>query len=155
MSNVKAIPEGYESAIPYLSIRGAADALAFYQRAFGAEVREQHAGPGGMIMHAELRLGRAVIFAADEFAEMKFVGPQSLGGTTVGVHLYVENVDALVERAVKAGATVERPPSDQFYGDRNATLLCPFGHRWMFSSRKENLTPEQIREREAAQHGKK
>ncbi|HYD47125.1 MAG TPA: VOC family protein [Terriglobales bacterium] len=145
---VKAIPEGYESAVPYLSCRDANAAIDFYRRAFNATERMRMPQPDGRVGHAELEIGSARIMLADEYPEMGFLGPQSLGGTPVGIHIYVEDVDALVAQAEKAGAKVIRPPADQFYGDRNATLEDPYGHRWFFATHKEDLTPEQMKERE-------
>jgi PhnB protein len=147
---VKPIPDGYEGAIPYLSCRGAARALDFYKQAFGATELSRVAQPDGRVGHAEIKIGRAVIMLADEFPEMNFVGPQALGGSPVGIHVYVEDVDALVRRAVAAGAKLTRPVADQFYGDRSATLEDPFGHRWFFATHIEDVAPEELRRRHAA-----
>ena len=138
---VKAIPEGYEAAVPYLSCRNAAGAIAFYKKAFGASELMRLPAPNETVGHAELRIGAAKIMLADEFPEMGFRSPQSIGGSPVGIHVYVEDVDALASRAAAAGAKIERPVADQFYGDRSVTLLDPFGHRWFFSTRKEDLSP--------------
>jgi PhnB protein len=144
---VKAIPEGYEAAVPYLSCRNAAGAIDFYKKAFGASELVRLPAPNETVGHAELRIGAAKIMLADEFPEMGFRSPQSIGGSPVGIHVYVEDVDALASRAAAAGAKIERPVADQFYGDRSVTLLDPFGHRWFFATRKEDLSPEEIRRR--------
>jgi PhnB protein len=152
-ATVRPIPEGYEQAIPYLSVGGAARAIEFYARAFGATERLRLAMPDGRIGHAEIRIGRAAIMLADEFPEMGFRAPRTLGGSPVTIHLYVEDVDALAARAVAAGATVKRPVQDQFYGDRSVTLEDPFGHVWSFATRKEDVPPEELRTRHAKLFG--
>jgi len=144
---VNPIPAGYEAAIPYLSCADANGAIAFYVKAFGAVELMRVAQPDGRVGHAELQIGRARIMLADEFPEMGFLGPKSIGGTPCGIHLYVENVDALVARAVAEGATLLRPVADQFYGDRSATLDDPYGHRWFFATHVEDLDPEEIQRR--------
>jgi PhnB protein len=146
---VKAIPEGYHSVTPYLVVSGAAKALDFYQRAFGAEERVRMPGPEGKIMHAEIQIGDSMVMLADEFPEMGARSPQSIGGTPVGLCLYVENVDKLFEQAVAAGAKVERPLQNQFYGDRSATVIDPFGHKWTLGSHIEDVTPEEMERRMA------
>jgi PhnB protein len=147
MTTVKAIPEGYESAIPYLCCRDAAKALDFYKRALGATELMRFAEPSGRIGHAEIKIGDGIIMLSDEYPDMDVRSPQALGGTPVGIHLYVEDVDAVTARAVAAGAKLVRPVADQFYGDRNATLEDPFGHRWYVSTRKEDVSPEELRRR--------
>jgi PhnB protein len=143
----KPIPDDYRGATPYLSIRGAAKALEFYQHAFGASESMRMMQPDGRVGHAEIRIGGAAIMMADEFPEMGFSGPQSLGGTPVMLHLYVEDVDALATRAVAAGAKLEEPVKDEFYGDRVARIVDPFGHRWMFATHKEDVSPEEMKRR--------
>ena len=138
---------GSARAVPYLCARGAAEAIAFYVRAFGAIETMRLAEPGGKIGHAEFRIGDATVMLADEYPEHGAVSPATLGGTAVSIHLYVDDVDALVARASAAGATVERAPADQFYGDRAATLLDPFGHRWLLATRKEVVAPEEVQRR--------
>jgi PhnB protein len=151
---VKPIPEGYEGATPYLIIDGAARALDFYQKAFGATVGLRMDAPGGKIGHADIAIdGRAHVMLADEYPDMGYRGPKSLGGTPVSVHIYVRDVDAFVRRAEEAGATVTRPAQDQFYGERTAILTDPFGHVWSFATRKEDLTPEEMQRRGAAAMG--
>ena len=144
MLHVNPIPEGYHTATPYIIVRGAADAIDFYKKAFGAQETMRVGAPGGKIGHAEIQIGNSRIMLADEHPEMGFRGPQSLGGSPSGIVLYVEDSDKAYAQAVAAGAKVVRPLQDQFYGDRSATLSDPFGHLWTVSSRKENLTPEQI-----------
>jgi PhnB protein len=150
-TKVKAIPDGYHAVTPYLSIKGAADALAFYKRAFGAEELYRLDMPGGKIGHAEIQIGDSRIMLADENDMPDWVtkSPAALGGTSFGILLYGENVDARFKRAVDAGAKVVRPVSDQFYGDRSGTVADPFGHVWTFSTHIEDVSPEQMRERMA------
>lgn len=148
--SVKPIPEGYHSLTPYLSIQGAADALGFYQRAFGAEELFRLAMPNGSIGHAEIKIGDSHIMLADVCEEEGFRDPRSLGSSTVGLHLYVEDVDAMYARAVEAGAKALSPVTDQFYGDRSGKLEDPFGHLWFISTHKEDLTPEEINRRAEA-----
>ena len=126
----KSIPDGYHAVTPYLSLRGAAAALDFYKRAFGATEILRIPGPEGTIGHAEIRIGDSPIMLADEFAEMEFLSPLSRGGTTVHIHLYVEDADATLAQAVAAGGTLKRPARDEFYGDRTGTVEDPFGHVW-------------------------
>ena len=152
-ATVKPIPAGYEQAIPYLSVKGAAGAIEFYQRAFGASETLRLAMPDGRVGHAEIRIGPAVLMLADEFPEMGFRSPRTLGGSPVTIHLYVEDVDALAARAAAAGATVRRPVEDQFYGDRTVKLEDPFGHIWAFATHTEDVSPEELRRRHAALHG--
>lgn len=151
-ANVKAIPEGYHTITPYLSIKGAADAIEFYKRAFGAKEVMRLAQPDGRIGHAELQLGDSRVMLADEFLDMDFRSPQSIGGSPVTLHMYVEDVDTVVKQAVAAGAKVTRPVQDQFYGDRSGTLTDPYGHIWHVSTHKEDLSPEEINQRAAALH---
>jgi PhnB protein len=151
---VKPIPDGYDQAIPYITCRNAAQALEFYSKAFGATETMRMAAPDGKIGHAEIKIGNAIIMLSDEYPEMKIVSPQTLDGTPVGIHVYVPDVDALAKHAVAAGATVERPIADQFYGDRSVTLADPFGHRWFFATHKEDVPPEELAKRaEAAMKG--
>lgn len=146
---VKPIPEGYHSVTPYLIIRGAAEAIDYYVKALGATevMRLDH---GGKIGHAEIKIGDSHIMLADEHPEMGARSPAALGGTPVGICLYVPNVDTLFQQAVAAGATVERPVQDQFYGDRSGTIIDPFGHKWTIATHIEDLTPEQISQRMAS-----
>jgi PhnB protein len=151
---VKPIPDGYNAAIPYLTCKEAAKAVDFYTKAFGATELMRIAAPDGKIGHAEIKIGDAIIMISDEYPEMQIQSPQSLGGTPVGIHVYVLDVDALTQRAIAAGATVQRPLADQFYGDRSVTLGDPFGHRWFFATHKEDLSKEEMSKRaEAAMKG--
>jgi PhnB protein len=147
---IKPIPDGYHSVTPYLSIKGAAEAIEFYKRAFGATELFRLVAPSGEIGHAEIKIGDSPIMLADPYEEGAFRNPQSLGGTSVGLHVYVEDVDALFVRAVDAGAKAVRPVQDQFYGDRTGTLEDPFGHVWFLATHKEELTPEEINRRAEA-----
>ena len=153
VGKAKPVPPGYHTVTPYLSIRGAAQAIEFYKKAFGAEVVFRLDMDGGKIGHAEIRIGDSHIMLADEFPDMPdaiCVSPLTLGGTTAGMNLYGEDVDARFKRAVEAGATVRRPIQDQFYGDRSGTLMDPFGHLWTVSTHIEDVTPEEIKKRIAA-----
>ena len=150
MSAVKPIPDGYNSVIPYLHIKGAAQALEFYKSAFGAKEVVRMPGPGGQVMHAELKIGDSMIMLSDEHPQMGALGPQSVGGTPVTLHLYVENVDAVVQKAVAAGATLDQPVKDQFYGDRSGLLTDPFGHKWHVATHIEDVSPEDLKVRAAA-----
>ncbi len=144
---VKPIPEGYHTATPYLVVKGVAAALAFYKKAFGATELMRMDGPGGCIMHAEFKIGDSPIMIADEFPDMGYRGPAALGGTPVSIMLYVEDVDARFNQAVAAGAKVQRPVADQFYGDRTGNLVDPFGHMWTLGTHKEDLSPEEMNRR--------
>jgi PhnB protein len=152
MAKVKPIPAGYHTIIPYLSIKGAADAIEFYKKAFGATESMRMPQPDGRIGHAELQLGDSRVMLADEFPEMDFRSPRSMGGSPVHIHMYVEDVDTVVSRAVAAGAKVVRPVQDQFYGDRSGTVADPYGHVWHVSTHTEDVSPEEMRKRAAAQH---
>ena len=143
-STAKAIPDGFHGAARLLRRRDAARAIEFYKQAFGATELMRLAEPSGKIGHAEMKIGDAVIMLADEYPDHGAISPQSLGGTAVTIHLYVGDVDALVTRAGAAGAKIERPPTDEFYGDRSAMLSDPFGHRWMFASHIEDVSPEEM-----------
>jgi PhnB protein len=143
----KAIPDGYHSVTPYLIVSGAAQALDFYKRAFNAEERGRMPGPEGKIMHAEIQIGDSIVMLADEFPEMGARSPQSIGGTPVGLCIYLENVDARFQQAVAAGAKVERPIQDQFYGDRSGTVIDPYGHKWTLATHIEDVTMEEMSRR--------
>jgi len=143
----KAIPEGYHSVTPYLVIKGAADAIEFYKRAFGATELMRMPSPDGRIGHAEITIGDSHIMLADEFPEMGHRSPQSIGGTGVSLMVYLENVDEVFKRALAAGAEQLQPIKDQFYGDRSGTLRDPFGHEWTLSTHVEDIPPEEMRRR--------
>jgi PhnB protein len=146
---VKPIPKGYGTLTPYLAIDGAAAAIDYYAKVFGARCRLRMDGPGGKIGHAELVIGDSVFMLADEYPPMQFLGPKTRGGTTVSMHLYVKDCDAVIAKAVAAGAKLERPVQDQFYGDRNGTITDPFGHSWSIATHKEDLSPAEMRRRGA------
>ena len=145
----KPIPDGYHAITPYLIVSGGAKALEFYGRAFGAIERERMQDPSGKIRHAEIRIGDSCVMLADEHPEIGALGPATIGGSPVSIHLYVEDVDAVVSRAVAAGARLTRPVADQFYGDRVGGITDPFGHRWFIATHKEDLTPDEIHRRAA------
>jgi PhnB protein len=145
------IPEGYHTVTPALTVRGAAQAIDFYTRAFGArELGRMPAPDGQQIWHAELQIGDARLMLADEFPDMGGHAPESLGGTPVSLHLYVEDADAVVQRAVDAGATVIQPVMDAFWGDRYGKLKDPFGHEWSIATHVEDVSEEEMRRRAEA-----
>ena len=148
--SVKPIPDDYPRVIPSLVVDGAAQAIDFYLGVLGATERLRMDGPDGRIGHAELQIGESVIFVADEFPEMEFVGPKKIGGSPVTLMVYVEDVDATFDRATKAGAKVTRPVEDQFYGDRVGQFEDPFGHRWSVATHVEDVSPEEMQKRAAA-----
>ena len=143
----KPIPEGYHALTPSLAVDNAAQAIEFYKRAFGAKERMRMIGPGDMIGHAELEIGDSVLMLADPMPQSTVNPPKALGGTSVGIFLYVEDVDEFVQQAIDAGATVTMPVEDQFWGDRFGVVADPFGHQWQIATHKEDLTPEEIMER--------
>ena len=143
----KAIPDGYQTATPYLIIEGAAAAIDFYKRVFGATEMMRMIEPSGRVGHAEIRIGDSVIMLADEHPNMGYRSPRSLGGSSVGILLYVEHVDLVFERGVEAGARVQRAVADQFYGDRSGTLEDPFGHVWTVATHIEDVPPEELQRR--------
>lgn len=149
-TNVQAIPERYKAATPYLTVDGAARAIEFYKQAFGALETMRMDGPGGRIMHAEVTIGAAPIMLSDEWPEMGFRSPEAFGGSPVQLYVYVEDVDALADRAVAAGATALRPVGDQFYGDRTVQLKDPFGHLWSFATHIEDVPEDELRRRAEA-----
>ena len=144
---IKPIPEGYHAVTAYLSVRDAAAAIDFYKRAFGAREQMRLEGPGNKVAHAELKIGDSIVMLADESAEMEFFGPKTRGGTTVILHLYVRDCDKVVAASQAAGAKVQRPVKDQFYGDRSGMIEDPFGHLWNVATHTEDLTKAQIRRR--------
>ncbi|HEY0112741.1 MAG TPA: VOC family protein [Allosphingosinicella sp.] len=151
---VKAIPEGYHSVTPYLIVDGAAEAIRFYERAFGAtEVLVMPMGDSGRIAHAEIRIGDSHVMLSDEWPDMNFLGPKSRGGATASLMIYLEDVDSAWERAISAGCTEERPPEDQFWGDRMGTLVDPFGHRWSLATHIEDVDEDEMRRRMAQAFG--
>ena len=147
---VKPIPEGYHTITPYLLVRNAAAAMDYYKKAFGA-VEIGRFEMGGRIGHADMTIGDSHFMLADEHPEMGYVGPETLGGTTFGMALYVANVDELFQRAIDAGGKVERAVADQFYGDRTGTLIDPFGHKWSILTHVEDVTEEEMERRAKAE----
>ena len=141
------IPAGYHSVTPYLVCRGAAEAIAFYKKAFGAKEKYRMAGPDGKVAHAEIVIGDSHVMLADENPDDGYVGPQTLGGAGVSLMLYVPDVDATFARAVKAGAKVRRDVADQFYGDRVGTLIDPFGHVWSIGTHREDVSVDEAKRR--------
>lgn len=143
------IPEGNGAPTAYLSVHDAAKAIDFYVHVFGAKELARH-DMGGRVGHAELKVGTGLLMLADEFPEMDFRGPKSIGGSPVMLNLYVEDVDAVVARARAAGAAIVRPVADQFYGDRSGQFTDPFGHRWNVATHVEDVSDEEIERRSKA-----
>ena len=151
-NKVKPIPEGYHTVTPYLIINGAARALEFYQQAFGATEVYRMTDKSGRVGHAEIKIGDSHIMLADEHPEIGARSPQAFGGSPISLALYVEDVDALVKQAVAAGGKLIRPVADQFYGDRTGGVEDPFGHVWYIATHVEDVAPEELERRAAAQH---
>ena len=145
MKKVKPIPAGHHTVTPYLACKGAAAAMDFYKKAFGAKEMMRMPGPGGSIGHAEMQIGDSRIMLTDEYPEMDFLGPTSRGGTSVHIHLYVPNADKMFERAVAAGAKVLRPVEEQFYGDRTGSLEDAWGHVWHLATHVKDVSMAQLR----------
>jgi uncharacterized glyoxalase superfamily protein PhnB len=143
--SVQAIPKDYHTITPHMTVRDAARAIEFYKQAFGAKERGVMKGPEGKIMHAELVIGDSIIMLADEFPEFGSLSPQSTGGSGTGLHIYIEDVDSAFDRAVKAGATVEMPVDDMFWGDRYGKLRDPFGHKWSIATHTADLSAEEMK----------
>jgi PhnB protein len=146
----KPVPEGYRTATPYLIVKGAADAIEFYKHTFGATEMLRMADSQGRVGHAEIKIGDSVIMLADEHPSMGYRGPRTLGGSSVSILLYLEEVDRVFERAVRAGGRALRPVADQFYGDRSGTLEDPFGHVWTVATHVEDVSPEEMKRRAEA-----
>lgn len=142
-------PEGYHAITPYLIVVGAAKAIDFYKKVFGASEIMRMPRPDGNIAHAELRIGDSVIMLADEMPQMGALSPLTVGGTPVGIMLYVADVDRVFNNAVSAGSKVERELADQFYGDRSGTFNDPFGHKWTVSTHIEDVSPKEMKARMA------
>ncbi|MGH3159279.1 MAG: VOC family protein [Streptosporangiaceae bacterium] len=151
MTDVKPIPDGYPRVCAYLHIGGAAAAIDFYKDVFGATERLRMSEPDGKIGHAELQIGDSVVMLADEYPEMGIVGPKTVGGTPVGLSVFMEDVDATLAKAVAGGARVTRPIEDRFYGDRTVSFEDPFGHEWSVQTHIEDVSPEEIQRRAAQQ----
>ena len=149
MADVKPIPDGYPQVTPYLIVDGADAAIQFYTRAFGAKERMRMGGPDGKIGHAEIDIGGGLVMLADEHPEMDARGPKTIGGTPVTISLYVEDVDAVFQAALDAGATELRAVQNQFYGDRTGQIEDPFGHKWHLATHVEDVPPEEMEQRAA------
>jgi PhnB protein len=142
----KAIPDGYHTLTPYMTVRDGARAIEFYKQAFGAVEKGVMKGPDGKIVHAELRIGDSLIMLGDEMPQFGSLSPQSIGGSGMGLHIYVEDADAAFDRAVKAGASVEMPVTDMFWGDRYGKLVDPFGHKWSIATHVKDVSMEEMEE---------
>jgi PhnB protein len=154
MSNPKPIPEGYHTLTASLVVRDSARAIDFYKRAFSATERSRFTMPDGKIGHAELKIGDSIVMLSDECVGASGRSPEAVGGTTVNLFVYTENVDSLFNQAVKAGATVKMPVADMFWGDRFGQLTDPFGHCWSIATHKEDVAPEEMQRRAAAEMAK-
>jgi len=152
---VKHIPEGYHAVTPYLFVQGAANALDFYKRAFGAVELLRFEGPNETIGHAEIRIGDSPVMLADEVPEMGARSPRTYGGSPVGLMIYVEDVDKTFPQAIAAGGKELRPLADQFYGDRSGTLTDPYGHIWTVATHREDVSHEELRRRSEEQMRRK
>src|SRR6266511_6294727 len=148
--SVQRVPEGYHTVTPYLVVDGAAGAIEYYERAFGAKERVRMDTPDGRIGHAELEIGDSLVMLSDPFPQASTKPPTELGGTSVSVFMYVEDVDAVVKQAVDVGATVTMEVADQFWGDRFGSLKDPFGHSWSIATHVEDVPPEEMAERAKA-----
>ncbi|HZD19191.1 MAG TPA: VOC family protein, partial [Burkholderiales bacterium] len=142
---VQPIPKGYHAVTAYLSVQNAAQALEYYKRAFGAKELLRMPMPDGKVGHAEIKIGDSHVMLADEMPSMGFLSPQSRGGSTVQLHLYVPDVDATVQKALAAGGKLARPIEDKFYGDRSGTVQDPFGHVWYIATHKEDVPPKEMK----------
>ena len=147
---VSPIPEGYHTVTPYLIVKDAAAAIEFYKKALGAVELFRMEAPGGKIGHAEIRIGDSPVMLADEYPDMGYKGPESLGGTSVSLMVYVADVDKVYRQAIAAGGKELRPLQNQFYGDRSGTLSDPFGHMWTISSHVEDVSEEEMAKRAEA-----
>jgi len=144
---VKAVPKGYRTATPYLTIKDVKAALEFYKKAFNAKEILAMPAPDGKIMHAEIKIGNSMVMMGEGWSDYGVLSPKSIGGSGSSIYLYVRNCDRVYKRAVKAGATSVMEPADQFYGDRSAKVIDPFGHVWGINTHKEDVTPEELAER--------
>ena len=154
MVDVSPIPEGVHTITPYLTVNNAAQALDFYQQAFGAVERARHFAPDGeSVIHAEIQIGDSRVYLSDEFSEMGARSPEALNGTSVTMHLYVEDADALFQQAVSAGAEAAMEMETTFWGDRYGVVTDPFGHRWALATHVEDITPEDMEARAAEVFG--
>ena len=144
MAQVKAVPEGFHTLTPHLTVRNAADAIEFYKKAFGAEVKGVAHLPDGKVMHAALAIGDSMLMLNDEMPEFGALSPLSLGGCGCTIHIYTDGVDAAFDRAVSAGAKVRMPLADQFWGDRYALVEDPYGYKWSLAARVKEMSPEEL-----------
>ncbi len=144
---VKAIPDGYYSLTPYLIIKGAAAAIEFYKQAFGAVEVVRMPGPGGRIMHAEVKIGNSILMLSDENPERGYLSPTTRGGNSASIMFYTDDVDKVFKQAVAAGARADTAPADMFWGDRMGNLTDPFGHSWAIATHKEDVSPEEMEKR--------
>lgn len=144
---VKPVPQGYHTVTPYLCVKDCAKAIDFYKRAFGAAEISRMNGPGGGVMHAEIKIGNSPIMMSDEFPQSGVKSPQTVGATTCQLHIYVEDCDKLFQQAVNAGCKSDMQPSDMFWGDRYGKLVDPFGHHWGLATHKEDVIPEEMSKR--------
>jgi PhnB protein len=147
---VTPIPDGYHTVTPYLVVNDAAGAIEYYKKAFGAKELMRFPGPGGKLMHAEIKVGNSPVMLADEMPGMPHRSPKSYGGTPVSILLYVEDVDTVFNRAIASGGKIQRPLRDEFYGDRTGTLEDPFGHVWSIATHKEDVSTDEMIRRSAA-----
>jgi PhnB protein len=143
---VKPVPDGMHTVTPHLTCAGAADAIEFYKKAFNATEMGRLSGPQGKLIHASIRIGDSAVMLVDEFPDWGNLGPKSLNGSPVTIHLYVEDVDAAFERAIGAGAKITMPLEDTFWGDRYGVLEDPFGHHWSLATHIRDMTPEEIQQ---------
>lgn len=143
----KPIPPGYHTVTPYLILNDASRAIEFYKKAFGAQLVVRMDGPAGKIAHAEIKIGDSMLMLSDEMPGASGKSPHSLGGSSVGIFLYLENVDSVFNQAISAGAKAEMPPADMFWGDRFGKLIDPFGHQWALATHVEDLSPEEMQKR--------
>lgn len=153
MATIDPIPKDKPQLRPYITVKGCQKAIAFYRAAFGAELLSSLADSAGKVGHAEMRIGRAEFSLSDEFPEYSSLSPETLGGSSTMLQLYVEDVDEFVTRAVAAGATLRDPVADQFYGDRGGRLMDPFGHKWWIASKVEDVPVEEMKKRAQALYG--
>jgi PhnB protein len=144
---VKPIPDNYPAVNVALRVKGAAEAIRYYERVFNAKLRLRLDTPDGKVGHAELEIGKGLVMVSDEFPEDKILGPKAIGGTPVVIQVYVVDMDVAMERAAAAGGRVMRPPKDEFYGDRSGMIEDPFGHLWLIQTHIEDVTPKQMKQR--------
>jgi uncharacterized glyoxalase superfamily protein PhnB len=150
MSKVQGVPKGFHTLTPHLIIKGASEATEFYKQVFLAQELARMLTPEHKILHLELKIGDSMLFICEEIPQMHCLGPSTLGGTPVTIHLYVDDVDAVFARALRAGATVTMPVNNMFWGDRYGKFIDPFGHNWSVATRVEDLTPEEVEARQDA-----